>query len=114
MSLDRAEAKLDHLPQARPAAGRQFLDIGCGWGGLLLYAAERYGARAVGVTLSDDQHAYVSNLIAERGLSGRVEVRRMDYRDVPELGSYDKIASVGMFDTWATQTCRLFRQGHGY
>jgi cyclopropane-fatty-acyl-phospholipid synthase len=100
MSLDAAqEAKLDHICRKLDLKpDEQFLDIGCGWGGLLLHAAERYGVRAVGVTLSGDQHAYVSQLIAERGLGGRVEVRRMDYRDVPELGAYDKIASVGMFE----------------
>ncbi len=100
MSLDDAQvAKLDHICRKLDLQpDEQFLDIGCGWGGLLLYAAEHYGVRAVGVTLSGDQHAYVSQLIAERGLGGRVEVRRMDYRDVPELGAYDKIASVGMFE----------------
>ncbi|WP_324778537.1 cyclopropane-fatty-acyl-phospholipid synthase family protein [Thiobacillus sedimenti] len=100
MSLDAAqEAKLDHICRKLDLKpGERFLDIGCGWGGLLLHAAERYGVQAVGITLSDDQHAYVSGQIAARGLAGRVEVRRMDYRDVPETGAYDKIASVGMFE----------------
>ena len=100
MSLDDAQvAKLDHIcRKLHLQPDEQFLDIGCGWGGLVLHAAENYGVRAVGITLSDDQHAYVSQLIAERGLGGRVEVRRMDYRDVPELCAYDKIASVGMFE----------------
>jgi cyclopropane-fatty-acyl-phospholipid synthase len=100
MSLDAAqEAKLDHICRKLDLKpGERFLDIGCGWGGLILHAAERYGVQAVGITLSDDQHAHVSRQIEARGLSGRLEVRRMDYRDVPELGSYDKIASVGMFE----------------
>ncbi|MFP5403544.1 MAG: class I SAM-dependent methyltransferase [Gammaproteobacteria bacterium] len=100
MSLDAAqEAKLDLICRKLALKpGERFLDIGCGWGGLILHAAERYGVDAVGITLSDDQHAYVSEQIASRGLTGRVEVRRMDYRDVPELGGYDKIASVGMFE----------------
>lgn len=100
MSLDAAqEAKLDHICRKLALqAGERFLDIGCGWGGLILHAAERYGVRAVGITLSDDQYAWVGRLIADRGLAGRVEVRRMDYRDVPEIGGYDKIASVGMFE----------------
>ncbi len=100
MSLDAAqEAKLDHICRKLDLQpDEQFLDIGCGWGGLILHAAERYGVRAVGITLSDEQHAYVDRQIAERGLAGRVEVRRMDYRDVPEHGGYDKIASVGMFE----------------
>ncbi|MDP2030252.1 MAG: cyclopropane-fatty-acyl-phospholipid synthase family protein [Thiobacillus sp.] len=100
MSLDAAqEAKLDHVCRKLDLKpDERFLDIGCGWGGLILHAAERYGVRAVGITLSDDQHGYVRQQIEARGLGGRVEVRKMDYRDVPELGGYDKIASVGMFE----------------
>lgn len=100
LSLDEAQvAKLDHICRKLDLkSGERFLDIGCGWGGLLLHAAEAYGVHAVGITLSDDQHAYVTGQIAARGLGGRVEVRRMDYRDVPEQAMYDKIASVGMFE----------------
>ncbi len=99
-SLDAAqEAKLDHICRKLALKpGEQFLDIGCGWGGLILHAAEQYGVRAVGITLSDEQHAWVDEQIRARGLAGQVEVRRMDYRDVPEHGGYDKIASVGMFE----------------
>jgi cyclopropane-fatty-acyl-phospholipid synthase len=100
MSLDAAqEAKLDHVCRKLDLKpDERFLDIGCGWGGLILHAVEHYGVRAVGITLSDDQHAYVRQQIEARGLDGRVEVRKMDYRDVPEQGGYDKIASVGMFE----------------
>jgi cyclopropane-fatty-acyl-phospholipid synthase len=100
LSLEAAqEAKLDHICRKLDLkTGEEFLDIGCGWGGLILYAAEHYGVQAVGITLSDEQHAYVSQQIEARGLSGRVEVRTMDYRDVSEMGGYDKIASVGMFE----------------
>jgi cyclopropane-fatty-acyl-phospholipid synthase len=100
MSLDDAQvAKLDHIcRKLELKPDEQFLDIGCGWGGLILHAAEHCGVRAVGITLSDDQHDYVSQLVEARGLVGRVEVRKMDYRDVPEHGGYDKIASVGMFE----------------
>jgi cyclopropane-fatty-acyl-phospholipid synthase len=100
MSLDAAqEAKLEHICRKLDLKpGERLLDIGCGWGGLVLYAAERHGVQALGITLSDDQHAWVSRQIAERGLGGRVEVRKMDYRDVPEGDGYDKIASVGMFE----------------
>jgi len=100
MSLDDAQvAKLDHICRKLDLGpGERFLDIGCGWGGLILHAAEDYGVDAVGITLSDEQHAYVGEQIAARGLTGRVEVRRMDYRDVPEHGGFDKIASVGMFE----------------
>ena len=80
MSLDAAqEAKLDHICRKLDLrSGERFLDIGCGWGGLVLHAAERYGVQAVGITLSDDQHAYVSQQIESRGLTGRVEVRKLD------------------------------------
>lgn len=103
LALDAAqEAKLDHICRKlmlRP--GERFLDIGCGWGALLLWAAERYGVDATGITLSQHQFAHVQTLIAARGLGDRVRVRLMDYRDLPgEAGSacFDKIASVGMFE----------------
>jgi cyclopropane-fatty-acyl-phospholipid synthase len=100
MNLDAAqEAKLDHICRKLALQpGERLLDIGCGWGGLILHAAERYGVHAVGITLSDDQHAYVQSLIAQRGLADRVQVFCKDYRDVDEPEAYDKIASVGMFE----------------
>ena len=78
--------------------GERFLDIGAGWGGLLLFAAEHYGVRAQGITLSKNQHAHVNKLIAERGLAGRVRMELLDYRHLDESEPYDKIASVGMFE----------------
>lgn len=76
--------------------GERFLDIGCGWGALLFWAVEHYGVSATGITLSKDQHKYVSSEIARRGLKGKVEAHLLDYRDVS--GPFDKIASVGMFE----------------
>lgn len=100
MTLAQAqEAKLDHICRKLDLQpGQRFLDIGAGWGGLLLWAAERYGVHATGITLSKNQHAYVNRLIEERGLRGRVTMHLMDYRDVPEDQPYDRIASVGMFE----------------
>ncbi|MGA7949596.1 MAG: cyclopropane-fatty-acyl-phospholipid synthase family protein [Thiobacillaceae bacterium] len=100
LSLDAAqEAKLDLICRKLDLKpGEQFLDIGCGWGGLILWAAEHYGVRARGITLSDNQRDYVNEQIAARGMADRVDVRHMDYRDVGEEGQYDKVASVGMFE----------------
>jgi len=100
MSLEQAqEAKLEHIcGKLMLKEGERFLDIGAGWGGLLLWAAERYGVRARGITLSRNQHAHVNRLIDERGLRGRVAMDLLDYRNLAEDEPYDKIASVGMFE----------------
>lgn len=93
------EAKLDHIcRKLRLHEGERFLDIGAGWGGLLLWAAENYGVDATGITLSKNQHAHVNRLIEEKGLSGRVRMNLLDYRELDEARPYDKIASVGMFE----------------
>jgi len=93
------EAKLDHVcRKLMLRQGERFLDIGAGWGGLLLWAAEHYGVHATGITLSKNQHAHVNRLIAERGLQGRVQMQLLDYRALPEDAPWDKIASIGMFE----------------
>ncbi|MZE75797.1 methyltransferase domain-containing protein [Streptomyces sp. SID5475] len=75
--------------------GSRLLDVGCGWGALVLHAAREYGVRAVGITLSSEQAAHARKWIAEEGLADRVEIRVQDYREVPD-GPYDAIASIGM------------------
>lgn len=93
------EAKLDHICRKLSLrAGERFLDIGAGWGGLLLWAAENYGVEATGITLSRNQHAYVNRLIEQRGLGGRVRMDLLDYRKLDTARPFDKIASVGMFE----------------
>lgn len=100
MSLAQAqEAKLDHIcRKLRLQSGERFLDVGAGWGGLLLWAAENYGADVTGITLSENQYTYVNHLIDQKGLRGRARMLLMDYRDLEESQPYDKIASVGMFE----------------
>jgi cyclopropane-fatty-acyl-phospholipid synthase len=100
MSIAQAQdAKLEHIcSKLMLKEGDRFLDIGAGWGGLLLFAAEHYGVRAHGITLSKNQHAHVNKLIAERGLGGRVRMELVDYRQLDESEPYDKIASIGMFE----------------
>ena len=100
MTLGQAQqAKLDHIcRKLMLRAGERFLDIGAGWGGLLFWAAEHYGVRAHGITLSRNQHEHVNRQIELRGLRGRVTMELRDYRELPEDQPYDKIASVGMFE----------------
>jgi cyclopropane-fatty-acyl-phospholipid synthase len=96
---DAQEQKLDHIcRKLRLAPGERFLDIGCGWGALILWAAQHYGVEATGITLSQNQHDHVCAEIAARGLHGRVHVELRDYLDLPDDGQYDKVASVGMFE----------------
>ncbi|SFU23988.1 class I SAM-dependent methyltransferase [Paraburkholderia aspalathi] len=98
MSLAEAQqAKLDHIcRKLMLRAGERFLDVGAGWGALLLWAAEHYGVVATGITLSRNQHTYVNRLIEQKGLQGRVKMLLQDYREVDESRPFDKIASVGM------------------
>ena len=98
--LDLAQQqKIDHIcRKLNLQRGERLLDIGCGWGALIFRAAEQYGAHATGITLSEQQFAYVQEEIRARNLAGRCDVRLLDYRDVPEDPPFDKIASVGMFE----------------
>lgn len=98
--LDTAQRqKLDHIcRKLRLRPGELLLDIGAGWGGLIRWAAKRYGVKAVGVTLSEEQYLYARERIAADGLNGRVEIHLQDYRDVPGAVRFDKIVSVGMYE----------------
>ncbi|QGM47174.1 class I SAM-dependent methyltransferase [Methylocystis heyeri] len=90
--------KLDHVCcklMLRP--GDSFLDVGCGWGGLLRWAARCYGARALGVTVSDRQFAYAREQFKAIGAGAAIEVRLDDFRDLKGM-QFDKIASVGMYE----------------
>lgn len=100
VDLDAAQqAKLEHICRKlllKPED--EFLDIGCGWGALVIYAAKHYGVRAHGVTLSPQQLKVAQERIEQAGLTDRVRVELLDYRDLPGESVYDKVASVGMFE----------------
>ena len=99
-NLDAAqEQKLDYIcRKLRLEQEERLLDIGCGWGGLILHAARHYGVRALGITLSQRQFEFAQRRIEQEGLSGRCEVRLLDYRELDESGAYDKLVSVGMVE----------------
>ncbi|QBI55308.1 SAM-dependent methyltransferase [Streptomonospora litoralis] len=76
-------------------SGMRLLDVGCGWGGMVMHAAREHGVKALGVTLSKEQAEWASKCIAQEGLTELAEVRHMDYRDVPD-GTFDRISSIGL------------------
>ncbi len=91
-------AKIDHtLLKLRLGAHERLLDIGCGWGALVIRAAQRFGARALGITLSRSQYDEGRRRVAQAGLEDRVTIELRDYRDLGEE-RFDKIASIGMFE----------------
>ena len=91
------QAKLEMIcRKLRLQPGERLLDIGCGWGGLSCYAAQHYGVQVHGLTLSEQQHAYVCEKVARLGLGGKVTVQLVDYTAVD--GQFDKIAQIEMFE----------------
>nr|WP_235952850.1 cyclopropane-fatty-acyl-phospholipid synthase family protein [Noviherbaspirillum galbum] len=91
--------KLDHIcRKLRLQAGESLLDIGCGWGALICWAARNYGVRAHGITLSRKQFDFVRERIRNENLDGRVTVELRDYRDLEGENAYDKVSSIGMFE----------------
>ena len=93
------EAKLDLVcRKLRLRPGERLLDVGCGWGALILHAAARYGVSALGITLSESQAKRARELIAAAGLSERCRVEIRDYRQLAPEESFDKIVSVGMVE----------------
>ena len=119
--LDSAQAaKLDLIcRKLRLKPGERLLDIGCGWGALLMHAAEHYGVYAHGVTLATQQAALAQQRIAAAGLQDRCKVELLDYRDLPRDAQYDKVSSVGMAEhvgrsqipTYFNAAYRLTREG---
>jgi cyclopropane-fatty-acyl-phospholipid synthase len=119
--LDTAQGrKLEYIcRKLRLRPGERLLDIGCGWGGLVLYAAQHFGVDAYGITLSEPQAELAQQRIQQAGLAERCRVEVRDYRDVNSPDSFDKIVSVGMFEhvgeallrTYFQQAWRVLRPG---
>ena len=119
-SLESAQERKHEIicRKLRLTSGEHLLDIGCGWGSLLLHAATRYGVRGLGVTLSAPQAELARSRIRDAGVSDLVEVRVCDYREV-EDGPFDKVVSVGMYEhvgraelgRYARTVARLLRPG---
>lgn len=99
-SLDQAQRnKLEHIcRKLRLQRGERLLDIGCGWGALVCWAARHHGVHAHGITLSQAQHDFAQRRIVEEGLQALVSVELRDYRDLPGEAVYDKVSSIGMFE----------------
>ncbi len=122
--LDTAqERKLDYIcRKLRLKPGERLLDIGCGWGGLLIHAAKHYGVEAVGITLSEPQAEWAHRRIREEGLEDKVRVEVRDYREITEWESFDKLVSVGMFEhvgeallpTYFEQAFKLLKPGGAF
>ncbi len=119
--LDRAqEKKLDYIcRKLRLRPGERLLDIGCGWGALVMHAARNFGVVARGITLSRPQADLANKRIHDEGLAERCRVDICDYRAVNETEAYDKLVSVGMFEhvgesqlpEYFGRACRLLRPG---
>ncbi|SAL87693.1 cyclopropane-fatty-acyl-phospholipid synthase [Caballeronia arvi] len=91
------QKKIDHILtkiQLRP--GQTLLDTGCGWGALVIRAARKFGARCIGITLSENQFDWATELVKAMGLTDRAEIRLQDYREV--TGCFNRVTSVGMFE----------------
>ena len=99
-TLDVAqERKLDYIcRKLRLKPGERLLDIGCGWGGLVIYAVLNYGVDAVGITLSSNQASLAAERVRNAGISDRCKVEVCDYRDMQDTAGFDKLASVGMIE----------------
>ena len=120
-SLDQAQRnKLEHIcRKLRLRPGERLLDIGCGWGALVCWAARHHGVRAHGITLSRPQFDHAQQRIRAEGLQDLVTVELRDYRDLAGQGVFDKVSSVGMFEhvglanlpTYLATVARVLRPG---
>lgn len=112
-SLEQAQANKFDLVCRKLALepGMRLLDIGCGWGAMLVHAAKHYGAHAVGVSLSLRQVEWARKRVAEEGLSGRIDVRHLDYRKVDD-GPYQAVSAIGSFEHIGLHDGQFFQKVH--
>ncbi len=110
--LEQAQLNKIHrsLKKLRLKPGQRLLDIGCGWGSLIMEAAKRYGVRAVGLTLSENQFELGNKRIKDAGLEDQAEIRLQDYREMSEkeFKSFDRIISIGMFEHVGKENIPVF------
>ena len=91
--------KIDHIcKKMRLKPGDRLLDVGCGWGGLVVHAAQKYGATVLGITLSQRQKEWADRCIAKAGLADRCKIEIRDYREIPASEQFDKISAVGCME----------------
>ena len=112
-SLDMAqEQKLDHvLRKLQIQKGREFIDLGCGWGGLVIHAAKKYGAKGIGLTLSKEQYEYAKARAKKEGVEKLATFYHMNYQDAPTLGkTFERVVSVGMLEHVGRNNHRQFFQ----
>jgi cyclopropane-fatty-acyl-phospholipid synthase len=109
-SLEQAQLnKYEHICRKlllKP--NESLLDIGCGWGGMLIYAAQKYGITGIGNTLSQNQYEYANRIIKELGLQDQIKILYQDYRQLS--GKFDKVVSIGMFEHVGKKFIPIFIQ----
>ncbi len=120
-SLEAAQIrKIDDVcQQLKLQPGQKLLDVGCGWGGLMIHAAQNYGVTVTGITLSQPQADEANARIAAAGLDGKCRAIVADYRELSDFDSFDAIASIEMFEhvgremlvTYFTQALKLLKKG---
>lgn len=109
-TLEQAQQqKYEHIcRKLQLKAGETLVDIGCGWGGMLIYAAKHYGVRGLGCSLSKQQVEYATELVKREGLSEKISIVLEDYRNI--TGEFDKFVSVGMFEHVGKQFIPAFME----
>lgn len=101
--------KLDYIcRKLHLEPGEELLDIGCGWGGLAIWAVQKYGVQVHGITLSNEQYSYAVDRINKLQLNDKIRIELLDYRDLPDDKTYDKIVSVGMFEHIGTKNYPVY------